>query len=96
MFTKRQIVVRPGIVCKNCVNYDPLEKCPQQMHEQLCTSFEPVDVGDEEQVGEDVPFTRESLGSADVKQSKRSMEPPKEEVDAEVEEVEEAEVDAGN
>jgi len=95
MYTKRQIVVYPSKeACKNCNNFSPFEKCPQMMHYQKCTSFEPLDVGDEELVEETRPFMSEALGSAEVKQGKRSIEPPIDEVDAEQgEEEEDAEVE---
>jgi hypothetical protein len=60
----RQRVVFPSMqICRNCANYDPQFRCPQQMKYQLCTSFEIVDPGDVE-VEEEMPYVRETLGSS--------------------------------
>ncbi len=92
----RQRVVFPSKgACANCANFDPSLRCPQQMRDQLCTSFEIVDAGDVEKIDVEAPFVREALGSAEVKHSSRSIEPV-DGVDAEVVEVEEVEVDARN
>jgi hypothetical protein len=63
------------------------------MKDQVCTSFEIVDPGDIDVVEEKILYTREALGSADVKQSKTPIEPPTDEVDVHREEEEEVEED---
>jgi hypothetical protein len=96
MFVSRQKSVIPSKeVCDNCLNNDPSLRCPQQLHTQLCTSFEAVDAGD---VGaeEERPFVRETLGSLEPDLKTRNPTKVTEPVDrADVDE-EEAEEDAGN
>lgn len=83
MLRRRAIVPSLEICAKNCLNWDAYQRCPIFLKGRQCSSWRPIDLGDEELVEEDRPFVRESLGGADVKQSKHSIEPPKEEVDAE-------------
>ena len=97
MYIKRQAMIFPSPeVCKNCNNFDPDDPCPQMRKDQICLAFEIIDSGNELEEEDPRPFYFETLGGADVKQSKRSIEPPKEEVDAEVGGEEEADEIAGD
>jgi len=94
LFVHRQGVVFPSnVVCGNCVNYDPLEKCPQQLRFRPCLNFEPLDPGNDIETVEEIPFRRETLGSAEV--GKHSTKVPVDVADADdgKDEEEEAEVE---
>jgi hypothetical protein len=95
LMVRRKTIIPCIEVCAvNCLNWDVYQRCPIFLKGRLCSCWRPRDLGDEEVVEEQAPYVWETaLGSADVKQSKRSIEPPKEEVDADSEEEEEVEVD---
>jgi hypothetical protein len=99
MVRRRTIVPALEICSVNCLNWDVYQKCPIFLKGRLCSSWRPRDLGDGDEVLEEVPFVRESLGSVEenIKTTSTKITEPVDEADSEREgEEEEVEVDAGN
>ena len=83
MLRHRTIIPDIKICATNCLNWDAFQRCPIFMKGRICSSWRPRDLGDGDELGEEVPYTWETaLGSAKPKQGKHAIEAPKEEADA--------------
>ena len=85
----RSIVPSVEICSKNCLCWDSYQKCPIFLKGRLCLSWRPIDLGDSDEVVEDVPFAPESLGSRDPKMKVKETSEPVDSADEEEEETEE-------